>query len=392
MGEYYDANKELPGWNLAEFDDADWQNAFFAPIPRGKLTECTAEPICVTKEIKTVRIIRQGNDYIYDFGENNAGVCTLRIRAAKGQKIELWHGEQITDGKFDNYSTIFDRTDAPFYKEYSQKDVYIAKGEGIEEYTPSFTYHGFRYVLVKGISETQATKELLTYKVMSSDLTEIGGFKCSDETVNKLFEMVKRSDRSNFYYFPTDCPHREKNGWTGDASLSAAHMMLLYDTEKSWREWLKNIRASQTDDGKIPAIVPTYEFGYDWGSGPAWDCVLFNLPYQLYKIKGSTEVIIENASAMVRYLDYIIKRRNSDGTVSIGLGDWCPVGKAEHQFNTPLEVTDTIMVMDMAKKAYDMLKAVGYEHQAQFAAAVFEDFRDVIRDRLLDKATMTIKG
>lgn len=225
MGEHYDANKEVCGWNTVGFNDSEWDNAYFAPAPRGKLTVCEAEPIEVIKEIEPVNIFRQDNDFVYDFGENNAGVCTLKIKAYKGQRIELWHGEIFANGRFDNYSTIFDRTDAPFYPEYSQKDVYIAKGEGIEEYTPKFTYHGFRYVLVKGITEEQATKELLTYNVMSSDLDEIGGFNCSDETINTLFEMVKRSDRSNYYYFPTDCPHREKNGWTGDISMSADHMI-----------------------------------------------------------------------------------------------------------------------------------------------------------------------
>lgn len=392
MGEHYDANKEIPGWNTVEFDDTAWENAMIAPTPRGKLTPCTVEPVQITKEILPVNIFKQDDSFVYDFGENNAGVCTLKIKAEKGQRIEYWHGEVLTDGKFDNYSTIFDRPDAPFYKEYSQKEVYICKGEGIEEYTPSFTYHGFRYVLVKGITEEQATKELLTYKVMNSDLKEIGGFTCSDETVNTLFEMVKRSDRSNYFYFPTDCPHREKNGWTGDISMSIDHMILLYDVEKSLREWLNGLRAAQNDSGQIPVIVPTYDWGYGWGTGPAWDSVLFNVPYQLYKIRGCKDVVKENAHAMIAYLDYILKKRKSDGTVSYGLGDWCPVGKAEHQYNVPLEVTDTIMVMDMAGKASEMLEAIGYTHQATFAKNIYNDFRNTIREKLLDKDTMMIKG
>lgn len=148
-------------------------------------------------------------------------------------------------------------------------------------YIPSFTYHGFRYVLVKGITEEQATKDLLTYLATSSDTKAIGGFHCSDKTVNTLFEMIKRSDRSNFCYFPTDCPHREKNGWTGDASLSAAHMMLLYDTEKSWREWLCNVRKAQTDSGMLPGIVPTAGWGMNGGTvrhGTA-SCSIFRISF-----------------------------------------------------------------------------------------------------------------
>ena len=391
MGEHYDANLEIAGWNQSKFDDGEWKNAIIAPTPKGELTKCIAEPIVVTKELKPVKIIKQEIGYVYDFGENNAGVCTLKVKAEKGQRIELYHGELMIDGKFDNYSTIFDRPDALFYPEYSQKDVYIAKGEGVEEYTPSFTYHGFRYVFVKGITKEQATNDLLTYKVMSSGVREIGGFSCSDETANTLFEMVKRSDRSNFYYFPTDCPHREKNGWTGDISLSADHFTLLYDVEKSFTEWLRNVRKSQLENGQIPCVVPTYEFGYDWGSGPAWDSVLFTLPFELYTKRGNTEVIKENADAMVHYFDYILTKRNEDGTVSIGLGDWCPVGKAEHQYNTPIEVTNTIMLMDMAKKATEMLSAIG-DNRFNRTNELYIDFRNTIRTVLLDKTSMSLKG
>lgn len=391
MGEYYDANKELIDWTAPDFDDSLWENAIPAKTPQGEFTECTAEPIRVIKELTPVRISREDEAFLYDFGENNAGVCTLKIEAQQGQRIELWHGEVLTDGKFDNRSTMFDREDAKFYPEYSQKDIYIAKGEGVEQYTPTFTYHGFRYVLVKGITEVQAVEDLLTYKVMSSALKEIGGFHSSDETVNTLFEMVKRSDRSNYFYFPTDCPHREKNGWTGDIALSADHMALLYDTEKSWREWLKNLRAAQTEEGQIPCVVPTYDFGYEWGSGPAWDSVLFTLPYELYKRRGNTEVIRENAQAMVKYFDYIQTKRNGDGTVSVGLGDWCPVGKAEHRYQTPVEVTNTIMLADMAKKATEMLSAVGDSHAGD-TQKIYTDFRNAVRNALLDKKTMRIKG
>ena len=165
MGEYYDANREIKNWNMPCFDDSLWSCALKAPTPKGILTECKAEPITVRYKLKPIEIYDTEDGYVYDFGENNSGVCTLRIKAKKGQVIELSHAEMMTNGKFDNYSTIFDREDALFYPEYSQKDKYIASGEGVEEYTPKFTYHGFRYVLVKGITKEQATNELLTYNM-----------------------------------------------------------------------------------------------------------------------------------------------------------------------------------------------------------------------------------
>ncbi len=391
MGEHYDASLEIKNWNMPVFDDADWGNAVFSAVPKGELTECMAEPICVTKEIKPISVVKQGDDYLYDFGENNAGVCALKINAEKGQKIELLHGEILTEGRFDNCTVMFNRDDIPLYQELCQKDIYIASGLGVEEYTPRFTYHGFRYVLVKGITEEQATKDLLTYKVMSSNLDGLGTFECSDETVNTLLQMVRRSDLSNFYYFPTDCPHREKNGWTGDVSFSADHMVLLYDVEKSFEEWLKNIRAAQVASGQIPVIIPTNDWGYGWGSGPAWDTVLFNLPYELWKKRGNTKVIKDNAKAFMNYFDYILSKRDENGLVSIGLGDWCPAGKPEHKYNTPVEVSNAIMMMDMARKATEMLSAVGDLNYLK-TKEIFNDFRSTVRNVLLDKNTLEIKG
>lgn len=392
MGEHYDAGLEIRGWNMPGFDDGSWENAIPAETPRGELKKCEAEPIRVQKRLQPVSITKCEDGYLYDFGENTAGLTELTITAQPGQQITLWHGEILQDGKFYFKNIIFERPGFEFYYEYNQKTIYIAKGGEKERYVPSFVYYGFRYVLVQGITEEQATKDLLTYLVMNSDLRHIGGFECSDETANTLFEMVKRSDLANFYYFPTDCPHREKNGWTGDASMSSDHMALLYDVEDSWREWLRNIGKSQNAVGAIPGIVPTFDWGFAWGNGPAWDSVLFNLPYMLYKYRGNTDVIRENAHAMVRYLEYILTRRSEDGTVAIGLGDWVPVGKPADAYDAPLALTDSIMVMDMAKKAYEMLTAIGYDRPAQLADGVYRDMRNAIRDNLLDHETMEMAG
>ncbi|MEE1049871.1 MAG: family 78 glycoside hydrolase catalytic domain, partial [Clostridia bacterium] len=393
MGTYFDANKTIRGWNEPAFDDSLWDNAFKAEYPGGEIKLCEADPIRITKEITPVSVTKCREGYIYDFGENNAGVCRLKINAEPGQKIELYHAETLKNGELDVDSTIFRRPQCEdIYRQYGQKDIYIATGSGVEEFVPDFTYHGFRYVLVKGITEKQATKELLTYLVMSSDLRTIGEFHCSDETVNKLFEMAMRSDRSNFYYFPTDCPHREKNGWTGDASMSAAHMMLLYDTTKSWTEWLRNIRKAQTEQGELPGIVPTAGWGYEWGNGPAWDSVLFNLPYQLYKCRGNLEVIKENADAMMKYLEYAMSKRSEDGTIAIGLGDWVPVGKNSSSYDAPLALTDTLMVMDIANKAKTMFNAIGKASYADKAYEIYTTLRATLRNTMIDFDTMTVKG
>lgn len=392
MGEYYDANLKIENWNKPGFDDSKWKKALSAENPRGEFKLCEAEPIKIKKEIRPVKITATEDGYLYDFGENNSGICRLCINAVKGQKIIFQHGETLTDGKFSVKNIGFgDRPEYTWYDEYNQKDIYIAK-DGKQTYIPGFTYHGFRYVLVKGITAEQATESLLTYLVMSSDLKTIGSFECSDNTLNTLFEMGQRSDMANFYYFPTDCPHREKNGWTGDASMSADHMVLMYDVEKSWSEWLDNIRKAQDGSGALPGIVPTGGWGFEWGNGPLWDSVLFNLPYMLYKFRNNTEVIRQNAHAMVSYLEYIINRRSADGTVAVGLGDWVPVGKPANQYDVPLAFTDSVTVMDIAKKAEEMFKAVEMKHQAEFADGIYRDMRETVRRELVDCEKGLVNG
>lgn len=417
-GVFYDARLEKDGWNLPGYDDSDWKNVIIADRPRGKAKLCNADPITVRKELAPVSVnkgeaapfttrkdvvefcrgldipetdVPREGGYIYDFGVNTAGVFRFKIKGAKqGQKISFQCAEMLcSDGKI-RYNSY------EFYPDgYNLRDIYICRGDKEEEvFVPMFTYHGCRYVYVHGITEEQATKDAMTFLVESSDIKERADFSCSDETVNKLWEMAKRSDLSNFFYFPTDCPHREKNGWTGDAAASAEHMVMTLSIEKSIHEWFTNIRAVMREDGSLPGIVPTAaEFGFNWGNGPAWDRVLFELPFVLYIYRGDTDIIKENRHAMMSYLEYIAARRNEDGLVNVGLGDWTPVGKVWNDgFLSPIALTDSIMVYDMCSKAEKMFRAVGNGLDALYASALGKEIKEAIRKNLIDFGTMTAAG
>ncbi len=413
-GVFYDRRQEPAGWTEPGFvEDGEWHGPIAAERPRGEARLCNADNIVVTKEIAPVKICpgemapyrprpdvydglfgqdtpekapQRSGGYIYDFGENNAGIFRLKIKGTPGQRIDIQCSEELLDGKVD-YSNI------NFYPDgYAQRDIYILGSEEEEIFEPMFTYHGFRYLYVSGITKEQATEGLLTYLVMSSDLEERGSFACSDETANKICEIGRRSDLSNFYYFPTDCPHREKNGWTGDAAASAEHVMMTLGAEESYREWLNNIRLSQHPDGMLPGIVPTDTWGYEWGNGPAWDRVLFEIPYRVYQYRGDTEIIRENAHAMLRYLEYISRRRDEKGIVAVGLGDWVPVDRGAGDYEVPLGFTDTVMVYDMCRKGREMFEAVGLGLHGAFARQLGKEVLEAIRSRYIDFGTMTVKG
>lgn len=405
-GCFYDARNETDGWCAPDFDDSAWAHALKAETPRGTRRLCEAESILPCGEpLKPVSVTKcrlacfdarndvakQANSlpskeregWLYDFGVNTSGIETLRIKGKKGQQIDIQFAEFINAEGEADYGNI------RFYPDgYAQRDIYILKGGEEEEFTPMFTYHGARYAVVLGLEDAQATRELLTYTPYFSALEQRGGFTCSDETANALQKLSINSTRSNFFYFPTDCPHREKNGWTGDASVSAEQMSLNFAPENSYREWLNNIRKAQTEKGELPGIIPTGTWGYAWGNGPAWDAVLINLPWQTYIMRGDKRILEENAPSLLRYADYISRNRTERGTVKLGLGDWCPVTAVK----APLELTDSLMSMDNLKKSAFIFEALGQKLQRDFCLTLRGEIRAATRKYLLDFASMTAAG
>ena len=411
VGEFYDARLAQEGWNRPDFDDSDWTPAIPAETPRGECRLCHAEPIVITRELAPVSVRRGAiglqpeirdtlpvvepdgvealtEGWLYDFGVNAAGNCRLKVQGHPGQKIVLQYGETLDEnGNLDLRGMSF------LPRAFNHRDIYICRGEGEEIFTPAFAYHGFQYCLVLGLEDDQAAPGLLTYLVMNSDLKDRGDFSCSDPVLNQIQSAVRVSDLANFYYFPTDCPHREKNGWTADAALSAEQVLLNFSAENSYREWLNNIRKAQREDGALPGIIPTTSWGFDWGNGPAWDSIIAYLPYFIWRYRGDTQIIRENAAAIMRYLHYITTRRDADGLIHIGLGDWCPSAReAADDHKAPLELTDTLMCMDIAAKAAKMFRAVGMHAQSAFAQTVHDEFRAAGRRHLIDPGSMIALG
>lgn len=406
-GVFYNALKEQSGWCEPDFDDSGWNSAFFCEIPRGEARLCEADCITARKRIAPVSIKKGGvkpyipgrkhdwtslempqtlEGHIFDFGVNSAGVFEFKIKDAKpGTRVEFFTAEKLDDDGDIDPTTFTD-----FYPAfYAQRDIYICKG-GEESFIPDFTYHGYRYCLVTGLEDSQVNNGTLTYISANSSFDEIGGFECSDETLNKLQNAARVSDLANFYYFPTDCPHREKNGWTGDASVSSEHMLLNLTVEKSYLEWLRNIRKAMRDDGSLPGVVPTGEWGYKWGNGPAWDSVLTFLPYFTYKYRGDKNIIEENADAFVRYVNYLANRRDDDGLICIGLGDWLHPNRGAGEPKCPLIVTDSIISMVICQRAAFMLGEIGKKAQSEFAARIADELKAAIRKNLVSFNKMTV--
>ena len=398
FGEHYDANYEIDGWCDKGFDDTLWQNALEAATPKGELRIADIEPIIKTDERKPVSITPCGDGYIYDFGSSDAGICRLRIKGKKGQKISLRHAESLLPDGDVNVRGIcpmkcnWEEIDSHL----NHLDTYVCKGIGIEEYQPSFTFHGFRFVRVDGITPEQATEDLLTYLVYHTRLETLGDFSSSDEISTKLQAMTRRSLESNYYHFPLDCPQREKNGWTADASLSCEAALLNFNPERGYREWMRNIRKSQKPNGRLPGIVPTsseHWYGAPNGNGangPAWDRVLVDLPYFTYIYRGETEMIRDSADSFMLYLQLLRGFVNEKGLLRMGLGDWVHV--TIHLPKAPLTLTTTVMSMDIAYKIAEMMELIGRDEDAKVAKADGDKYRQAIREHMIDLDTGLVEG
>ena len=389
-GERYDARLEIPGWSTPLLDDSDWQNAVLAVTPKGEPKIVEAEPIAVQGTLKPVSVTKTPKGaYLYDFGVNFTGVCRLQIQGERGQKVRLTHGEVVIDGELDVRNIVI--CFIGLREGYDQCDEYILKGEGVETYTPRFTYHGFQYVSVEGITEEQAKSDLLTFEIWHNDVKKVGDFSCSDEVANILQESVQRSDLSNLFYVPTDCPHREKNGWTGDVALSAEQMLLNFSVDKVFADWLFSVRKAQDGRGAIPGIVPTGGWGFEWGAGPAWDDVLIETPYQMYRYTGEKKYVLDNLAEIGIYLRYMKTKKNADGLMDYGLPDWAQPRAETISWLTPLEVTDSIKCIDICEKIIKLATLVGEEALVDSAKALAEELRIAFQKKYVQDGKLTIE-
>lgn len=368
----------------ATIEQTQWKPSIKTASPKGEKRLSAARPIVVRDELKPIKIWQENDAFIYDFGVNTSGVCRLTVTAESHQKIVMTFGEILKDNRFylDNI-TFKDVAD-----KYFQQDVYICKaGKNIWE--PSFTYHGFRYVKVEGITKEQATEDLLTFVVLHTDLQSKGAFTCDHEDLNTLHAMSLNATMSNFHHFPTDCPHREKNGWTADAALSSAHTLLYFEPTDNYKQWLVEICKAQKESGELPGIVPTGGWGFQWGNGPAWDSVITEIPYQIWQKRNDISAFIPCAPYILKYIQYLKRRRNLKGLLEIGLGDWC----APHDpIKAPLILTDSIEAYDIAKKASEMFAAIGDEQNRLFCKKFADAIKDKIRLHLFDAKTCTFAG
>ena len=331
QGEWVDARRDLPGWATPGFDDTDWFPVRTVRGPEGRLTAMTMPPAKVRQTFppKSIKHEKRGV-YVVDFGQNMAGFVRLRVQGKAGTTITLTYGEKLKDGLVDQSNIDGLVASAPF-----QTDKYTLKGDGVEMWQPRFVYHGFQYVEIHGFPG-EPTADNLTAVAVNTSFAQTGEFSCSNELLNSIQHNTLWSYMNNFVGYPTDCPQREKNGWTGDAQLAAEAGLFNFDARTAYLKWMRDMADEQKPSGEIAAIIPTGGWGYYWGNGPAWDSAFLLIPWYVCLYTGDVRIIEENYEQMKRYVDFLTREKSKTGIVAWGLGDWCP-----EKTKTPAEITST---------------------------------------------------
>jgi alpha-L-rhamnosidase len=289
--------------------------------PKGKLRAQMMPPIRVTQTIKAKKLTEpKPGVYIFDLGQNIPGWVKLKLQGPRGTKVTLRYSECLDDKGMIDQRAIKKHIRSGRI----QEDVYILKGEGVEERQTHFTYHGFQYVEVSGLAEKPSLDDL-EGMVVHTDFETIGKFECSNKLINDIHNLALWSYRGNYHGYPTDCPQREKNGWSGDAHLAAEMGMFNFQQAASYSKWLDDWADEQQPDGTLAAIIPTAGWGYKWGNGPAWDSAFILIPWYVYLYNGDTRILEDHFEGMKKYVDRMGKWAKKDQyIIEYGLGDWCP--------------------------------------------------------------------
>ena len=327
-GDTYDARYEINGWNTVGYDDTTWgQPKEVLPVV-GKLSAQQIPPIKKLQEFEPQKVFKGADgEWIVDFGQNIAGWVKLNVAEEEGQLIEVITTEALlTDG-----SDIFQGSTGGGANGMPQIYKYICKGEGTESWEPKFSYHGFRYAKVKGVSK-QPDTEMIKAVLVATDIEETGSFTSSEELFNKMHNISKWTIKDNLHGIPEDCPHREKCGWLGDAHAFAEYALYNYDMYDFYKKYMEDIRTQMrpTKGHNNPDIkfqVPTMIAPGKRTSSYAkidWGVATMYLPWYHYRYYGDATIIKEYYDEMKNLTDFYLNFKGENGIMQDGMGDWCP--------------------------------------------------------------------
>lgn len=377
-GEDHDARKDMPSWDAPGFSDTAWKAVTptdLAPQPR--LVAQPNEPIRVIEEITPVALTEpQPGVFIYDLGQNMVGRCRFTGEAPAGTPATLRYGEALNP---DGTLYTANLRGAP------QTDHYIFRGGAKETFEPHFTYHGFRYVEITGLTGKPAP-DALRGRVFNSSCPDAGAFECSSDMLNKLSHNILWTQRANLMSTPTDCPQRdERLGWMGDIQVFSQTAIFNMDMAAFFTKWLRDVRDDQATDGRFPDFAPhPLDFNARFSGVPAWGDAGVVVPWRVYENYGDKRLLEEHFDAAKRWVEYVHvnnpdliwnKGRNNDyndwlNADTLKLDNWPKTGG-----EVPKDVLATAFFANSAELVGRMAAAIEKKEDAATYAKMAVDIR-----------------
>jgi Bacterial alpha-L-rhamnosidase 6 hairpin glycosidase domain/Alpha-L-rhamnosidase N-terminal domain/Bacterial alpha-L-rhamnosidase concanavalin-like domain/Bacterial alpha-L-rhamnosidase C-terminal domain len=369
LGETYDARAEIAGWDTAGQSDAGWspvklhvhpetEKVALSDIP---LEPQISEPVHLLTQIKPRSVKETGKGHwTFDLGQNMVGVVRLKVAAPAGTTVTIRHAEMLNkDGTI--YTTNL--RGAPSI------DHYTTRSATTEVWQPKFTFHGFRYVELTGLT-SKPTLDSVTGLVLGSDTPQAGNFACSDPRINQLQSNIQWGQRGNYLSVPTDCPQRdERMGWMGDAEVFVRTATCNADVAAFFTKWLVDVDDAQTPEGAYSDISPSY----GGGGTPAWADAGVICPWTIYEATGDKRILEKHLPNMTRWVEWC--REHSTGLIrdkdrNGDYGDWLAIGS-----DTPKDLIGTAFFAYSTHLVALSYKAVGDAANAAKYSSLFDEIK-----------------
>ena len=385
--EHYDARLEDDGWNKPSFDDSEWERVIYRSAPSKVVSAQQLHPIRNVETIpaKTVKKM-DDSTYLFDFGRNIAGVTKINVSGDEGTIVKIKHGERLYKNGYIDMTNIDvyyrgDRDADPF-----QTDLLILSGKKEDEFMAKFNYKGFRYAEVVSNKPLSLDINSLTAYFMHSDVPAVGEIKTSNPLIDKLWWATNNAYLSNLMGYPTDCPQREKNGWTGDGHFAIETALYNFDAITVYEKWLADHRDEQQPNGVLPDIVPTGGWGYGTDNGLDWTSTIAIIPWEIYMFYGDSKLLADCYENIKRYVDYV-DRTSSGHLTTWGRGDWVPVKSRSDK-----ELTSSVYFYVDTKILARAAKLFGKQEDYIYYSDLSEKIKNAINAKFLDRTTGIYAG
>jgi len=305
-GEEYDARREIAGWAKPRCDEATFAPVLTQGWPTVPLVAAPNEPVRIVQELVPIDEPRRFGagwsriGYLFDLGQNFAGIIRLAVRGPRGATLRIRYGEMLAADEGLYTANL---------RSARATDAYTLRGDAAGEvWAARCTFHGFRYAEISYHERWDGElapfdRTTVTGLALMSDTAETGTFACSDPLVNRLQSNIAWGQRGNFLEIPTDCPQRdERLGWTGDAQVFVSTAAFNFDVAAFFTKWTQDCDDAQGPDGRLPEVVPRLLGQQD--GGPGWSDARVVCPWAIYQAYGDARILARHYPAMRRWLEW----------------------------------------------------------------------------------------